>query len=132
MSEEFRRAIGDILSSLPQTGGFRTMVVLRDEVVAWLHQFSLSVGWWSSRARQDYIDKFHTYPPLWSGLLHPAHLARLCDLSVEQNMPLPSDVPFNVFSYLLDVGAKKIEHYEFGDELSVPAGYSSIFLWGQG
>jgi len=127
--EEFRRAIDDILSSLPQTGGFRTMVVLRDESVAWIHQCSLSVGWWSSSARQDYIDKFHTEPPLWSGLLHPVHLARLCDLSVERHMTLPCAVPFDISNYFVKAGAVIAKQFDCGDGHSEPDGYSSIFIW---
>ncbi len=129
--DDFQRKVADILSTRPQTGAFRTLIILEDEGIAWIHQCSLAVGWWSSRARRDYLHGLNREPPLWAGLLHPVHLARLCDLSVERKTTLPETVPFDISDYFLHVGALTAEPYahDRGDSGS-RRGYSSIFVWG--
>lgn len=128
--DEYAVAIQQILATQPQTGMFKTLVVLQITGEAWIHRCSLAVGWWSSDAKRKYATRFYVDPPLWTGLVHPVHVAKLCDLARGRSRLLPEDRPFNISEYFRQAGAEKkiITHNQ--DTVDVQQQrYASIFQW---
>jgi hypothetical protein len=127
--DEYAGAIQQILATRPQTGMFKTLVVLQITGEAWIHRCSLAVGWWSSDAKRKYATRFYVDPPLWTGLVHPVHIAKLCDLASGRDRLLPEDRPFNISEYFRQAGSEKLIAHNHDTEVVQQQGYSSIFQW---
>lgn len=94
--EKFLSQIKTTLETQVQTGLFKKSG-FDDCGVACLHHFSFAVGMSAFQSQNKYRKHFkenfgHDIPD-WVGHLHPQHIRLLCELALENLMPLPEIWP---------------------------------------
>ena len=94
--EKFLGQIKSILETQVQTGLFKKSG-FDDCGVAYVHHFSFAVGMSALQSQNKYRkffkDNFGHDIPDWVGHLHPQHIRLLCELALDNLMPLPETRP---------------------------------------
>ena len=90
MDKEFNQSIREILSIKPASGLFSKTVEIAGESVT--YHFSWNTGMHLNHVSWKYQDCFGSALPEWVNQQHPRHMVKLCQLALDNNSPLPTQL----------------------------------------